>query len=115
MWRQEEAGVKIKKGDTVEVISGRDRGLRAEVLRVLPTGGKVVVQGANVRKKHQRQVQAAGRTMSPGIIQFEAPLDVSKVMLVCPKCGDPARVLIRRDEEGKAQRVCKRCESVIDL
>jgi large subunit ribosomal protein L24 len=107
--------VKIKKGDTVEVISGRDRGLRAEVLRVLPTGGKVIVQGANVRKKHQRQVQAAGRTMSPGIIQFEAPLDISKVMLVCPKCGDPARVSMRRDEEGKPQRVCKRCESVIDL
>jgi large subunit ribosomal protein L24 len=107
--------VRIKKGDTVEVISGRDRGLRGEVLRVLPSEAKVVVQGANVRKKHQRQVQAAGRTMSPGIIQFEAALDVSRVMLVCPKCGDPARVTVRRNEEGKAQRVCKRCESVIDL
>lgn len=105
--------MKIKKGDTVEVISGRDRGLRAEVLRVLPSDSMVIVQGANMRKKHQRQVQAAGRTMSPGIIQFEAPLHVSKVMLVCPKCGDPARVTVRRDEDGGAQRVCKRCDSVI--
>lgn len=107
--------MRIKKGDTVEVISGRDRGLRAEVLRVLPSESKVIVQGANVRKKHQRQVQAAGRTMSPGIIQFEGPLDVSKVMLVCPKCGEPARVTVQRDEEGKPQRVCKRCQAVIDL
>jgi large subunit ribosomal protein L24 len=107
--------VRIKKGDTVEVISGRDRGLRAEVLRVLPSESKVIVQGANLRKKHQRQVQAAGRTMSPGIIQFEGTLDVSKVMLVCPKCGEASRVSVRRDEEGKPQRVCKHCESVIDL
>ena len=106
--------MKIKKGDTVEVISGHDKGLRAEVLRVLPSGFRVIVQGANVRKKHQRQVQAAGRTMSPGIIQFEAPLAVSKVMLVCPKCGALARVKVQRDEQGKAQRVCKRCEAVID-
>ena len=106
--------MKIKKGDTVEVISGHDKGMRAEVLRVLPADSRVVVQGANVRKKHQRQVQAAGRTMSPGIIQFEAPLAVSKVMLVCPKCGNPARVKLQRDEQGKVQRVCRRCEAVID-
>ncbi len=72
------ADVKIKKGDTVEVISGRDKGKRGEVLRVLPKEGRVVVQGVNVRKKHQRQVQTGGRTMNPGMIQFEAPLDAGQ-------------------------------------
>lgn len=105
--------MKIKKGDTVLVISGRNKGLRGEVLRTLPDEGRVVVQGANVRKKHQRQVQAGGRTMNPGVIQFEAPLDVSKVMLVCPKCGKPARTAVQRDEAG-SRRVCKACGSVID-
>jgi large subunit ribosomal protein L24 len=105
--------VKIKKGDTVEVISGRDRGMRGEVLRTLPKEGRLVVQGANLRKKHQRQIQTGGRTMNPGVIQFEAPLDQSKVMLVCPKCGKVVRVAVQR-AEGRARRVCKQCGSVID-
>jgi large subunit ribosomal protein L24 len=105
--------VRVKKGDTVEVISGRDKGARGEVLRTLPLEGRLVVQGVNVRKKHQRQVQAGGRSMNPGIIQFEAPLAASKVMLVCPKCGKLARIGLQR-VEGKAQRVCKQCESAID-
>ena len=105
--------MKIKKGDTVEVISGRDKGVRGEVLRTIPEQGRVVVQGANLRKKHQRQVQAGGRSMNPGVIQFEAPLDVAKVMLVCPKCGKVARVAVRR-EDGGARRACKQCQSLID-
>ena len=105
--------MKIKKGDTVEVISGRDKGMRGEVLRTLPEEGRVVVQGANLHKKHQRKVQAGGRTMNPGVIQFEAPLDVAKVMLVCPKCGEVVRVALRR-EEGGSRRMCKQCESMID-
>ncbi len=104
---------KIKRGDTVEVISGRDKGTRGEVLKVLASEAYVVVQGVNIRKKHQRQVQAAGRTMTPGIIQYEAPVDISHVMLVCPKCGEPSRVGIQR-EEGRSQRVCKNCDNVID-
>ena len=105
--------MKIKKGDTVEVISGRDKGMRGEVLRTLPKEGRLVVQGANLRKKHQRQIQTGGRTMNPGVIQFEAPLDQAKVMLVCPKCGEVVRVAVQRDD-GRARRVCKQCESVID-
>jgi large subunit ribosomal protein L24 len=105
--------VRIKKGDTVEVISGRDEGMRGEVIRVLPKEDRLVVQGVNLRKKHQRQVQAGGRTMNPGIIQFEAPVHVSNVMLVCPKCDKPTRVGVRR-ETGKAQRVCKNCQAIID-
>jgi large subunit ribosomal protein L24 len=104
---------KIKRGDTIEVISGRDKGARGEVLRVLPSESRLVVKGINVRKKHQRQVQSGGRTMTPGIIQFEAPIAIGNVMLVCPKCGKLARVGVTR-ESGKSQRVCKRCQAIVD-
>lgn len=108
--------LKIHKGDTVEIISGRleDKGKRGEVIRVLPKDERVVVQGVNLRTKHQRQVQSQGRTISPGKVRFEAPLDISNVMLVCPKCSKPTRVGLSRSEDGKAVRVCKQCESIID-
>jgi len=107
--------MKIRKGDEVEVISGRweDKGKRGEVIRVLPKESRVIVQGVNLRKKHQSQVQTQGRTLTPGIIEFEGSIDVSNVMLVCPKCDEPTRVGIQR-EDGEAIRVCKRCEALID-
>ncbi len=108
--------VKIRKGDTVEVISGRleDKGKRGEVVNVFIDDHRLVVQGVNIRTKHQKQTQTrAGRNMNPGRIQFEAPLDISNVMLVCPKCSEPTRVAIQRDDEG-AHRVCKNCEATID-
>lgn len=108
--------VKIRKGDTVEVISGslEDKGKRGEVINVLLDDRRVVVQGVNIRTKHQKQVQTkAGRNMNPGRIQFEVPVDISNVMLVCPKCGVAARVGVQRDDEG-VHRVCKNCEAVID-
>ena len=106
--------VKIRKGDTVEVISGRleDKGKRAEVIKVLPDEGRVIVQGVNVRKKHQRQVQSQGRTMNPGIIEFEGPIHISNVMLVCPSCSEAVRVGIRRSEDG-VTRICKNCQAEI--
>jgi large subunit ribosomal protein L24 len=107
--------VKIRKGDIVEVISGRneDKGRRGEVIKVIPDDRRVVVQGVNIRKKHQSQVQAQGRTLSPGIIEFEAPIHVSNVMLVCPSCDEASRVGVDR-EDGEPRRVCKRCGSLID-
>ena len=104
--------VKIRKGDTVEVISGKleDKGKRGEVINVLPDENRVVVQGVNLRKKHQRQVQTQGRTMNPGIIEFEGPVSISNVMLVCPQCGEPTRVGLLRNEEG-SMRVCKKCQA----
>jgi large subunit ribosomal protein L24 len=107
--------VKIRKGDTVEIISGRleDKGKRGEVIRVLPIEHHVVVQGVNLRKKHQRQVQTQGRTLSPGIIEFEAPISISNVMLVCPECGQPVRIGLLRTSDG-VQRVCKKCEAKFD-
>ncbi len=106
---------KIRKGDTVEIISGRfeDKGKRGEVIKVLPNEKRVVVQGVNVRKKHQRQVQTQGRTLSPGIIEFEAPTDISNVMLVCPKCNERTRVAVQR-ENNEVHRVCKKCGALLD-
>ncbi|GJQ52319.1 MAG: 50S ribosomal protein L24 [Anaerolineaceae bacterium] len=108
--------VKIRKGDTVEVISGRleDKGKRGEVINVLIKDRRVVVQGVNVRTKHQKQVQTqAGRSINPGRIQFENPMDISKVMLVCPTCKAATRVGVQRDNDG-ARRVCKKCQAFID-
>ena len=108
--------VKIRKGDTVEVINGRleDKGKRGEVINVLIADRRVVVQGVNIRTKHKKQVQTqAGRQMKPGRIQFEGPIDISNVMLVCPKCGEITRVSVQRDDNG-AHRVCKNCEAAID-
>ena len=106
---------KIRKGDTVEVITGRevDKGKRGEVIKVLPRKNSLVIQKLNLRKKHQRAVQTQGRQINPGIIEFEAPLHISNVMLVCPKCSKPARVGLTRDDEG-SHRVCKNCGKRID-
>ena len=107
--------VKIRKGDTIEVINGRleEQGKRGEVIKVLPDEHRVVVSGINVRTKHQRKVQTQGRTINPGRIKFEAPVDISNVMLVCPKCNTPTRVGVHRDDDG-SHRVCKQCQAVID-
>jgi large subunit ribosomal protein L24 len=108
--------VKIRKGDTVEIISGRseDKGKRGEVIRVIPEDSRLVVQGVNIRTKHQRQVQARGRTINPGRVRFEAPIHISNVMLVCPKCGKSTRLSIQREGDAAAQRLCKHCRASID-
>jgi len=108
--------IKIKKGDTVRVINGRleDKGKTGEVINILLKSHRVVVQGVNLRTKHQKQVQtAAGRNINPGRIQFEGSVDISNVMLVCPSCKEATRVGVKRDENG-ARRVCKNCEALID-
>ena len=108
--------VKIRKGDTVEVISGslEDKGKRGEVINVLIDERRVVVQSVNLRTKHQKQTQTSrGRTIKPGRIKIEGPMDISNVMLVCPKCNEPTRVSVTRDESG-AHRVCKHCQALID-
>jgi len=107
--------VKIRKGDLVEVISGPedDKGKRGDVIKVLPDEARVVVQGINMRTKHQRQVQSQGRTVNPGIVRFEAPLSISNVMVVCKKCNKPTRVKLVREGE-KTKRVCKECNAIID-
>jgi large subunit ribosomal protein L24 len=104
--------VRIKKGDTVEIIAGKDRGKRGEVLKVLPQKNRVVVQGLNLRKKHQRaRPGAGGRQLAPEILTFEGSMDASNVMIICPKCGERTRVGYHRDEDGTGARVCKQCEA----
>jgi len=106
---------KIKRGDQVEIVTGRteDKGKRGEVLRVFPKSRKIMVQGLNIRTKHQKQVQSEGRTVNPGIVKLEAPMNMSNVMLICKKCNKPTRVGFVR-EENKSIRVCKKCGAKLD-
>jgi large subunit ribosomal protein L24 len=107
-------GNHIKKGDTVEVISGNDLGFRGTVQRMLPRKNRVVVAGVNIVKKHQRPVRAGRSEVQAGVIEFEGPIDVSNVMLVCPRCDERTRVGFVEREDGSKARVCKRCGEVID-
>ena len=100
------AGLKIKKGDRVRVLTGKDRGHEGQVMRVIPSTGKVIVDGANVAKKHQRATKA---TMQGGIIDKDMPMPVANVALVCPACGKPTRVGYKIDKDGTKARVCKKC------
>ena len=105
--------IRIRKDDMVEIISGNDRGARGRVLRAIPKDRRVVIESVNIRKKHQSAIQAGRGQVQAGIIQFEAPIDVSNVMLICPNCGERTRVGLRR-ENGEAIRVCKKCGEDID-
>ena len=107
--------IKIRKNDLVEVIAGNaeDKGKRGEVIRVMPEESRVVVQGINMRTKHQRQVQSQGRTVNPGKVRFEAPISISNVMMVCKKCNKLTRVGLLR-EGNVTKRVCKECGALID-
>jgi large subunit ribosomal protein L24 len=100
------AGLKIKKGDRVRVLTGKDRGKDGNVTRVLPDVGKVIVDGVNVAKKHQRATKA---TMQGGIIDKDMPLPVANVALLCPACGKTTRVGYKIDGDGTKVRVCKKC------
>ena len=102
--------MRIKKGDTVKVLSGNDKGKTGEVLEVIPKSGKVVVKGINIRKKH---IKPRKQGEEGGIIPVECAIDSSIVNVVCPKCGKSTRVGYVV-EDGKKFRVCKKCNSKID-
>jgi large subunit ribosomal protein L24 len=97
--------MKIKKGDRVKVLSGKDRGKEGEVMRALPSKGKVIVEGVNMVKKNQRQTRA---TMQGGIIDKDMPIPVANVAVVCSTCG-ATRIGFRFDDAGRKVRVCKKC------
>jgi len=105
---------RIKKGNTVEIISGDDRGLRGTVQWVYPKEERVIVSGINIVKKHQRPMRAGRAQVQPGIIEFEAPIHMSNIMLVCPRCNQRTRVSFVRREDGSKVRVCKQCNEMID-
>ena len=107
--------MRIKVNDTVEVISGNFKGVRGTVQRVYPKKKMVVVSGVNIVKKHQKPTAAGGRSRAQGgIIEFEAPLHVSNVMLVCPKSGKPTRVGVEVLSDGSRARVSKKSGEMIN-
>ena len=104
--------MRIRQNDTVEVISGKDLGKRGKVQLVLPRKGLLMVEGVNIVKRHQRPTAAVRQA---GIIQKEAPLPLSKVMLVCQRCNKAVRVGYRFLEDGRKVRMCRSCHEMIDL
>ncbi len=106
--------MRIKKGDKVIVVAGNDKGVTGDVIRVVPTKNKLAVDGVNIRKKAQRAQNVGGRQVQGGMIEFEALIDVSNVMLVCPHTGNPTRIGIRRDEDGRRIRYSKQSGQDID-
>ena len=103
--------MKIKKGDTVRILYGKDSGKQGVVVATNPKSKKIVVDGINIFKKH---VKGDGRTKTSEILTIVKPLDVSKVILICSSCGKPTRVGIKR-EGDKVERVCKKCNKVIEI
>ncbi len=101
----------VKKNDMVEIIAGKERGKTGKVLRVLPGKGRVVVENLNVIKRHTRPSQ-----LNPegGIIEKEAPLSLSNVMLVCGSCNQATRTGVRLLEDGSKTRYCKKCNENVD-
>ena len=102
--------MKIKKGDQVIVVTGRDKGKKGEVIRSMPKDGKLLVKGINMVKRHQRPTQTA----PGGIVEKEAPIDVSNVALVDPKTGAATRVGFKVLEDGRKVRVAKKSGVQID-
>ena len=102
-------GLNIKKGDTVQIISGKDRGATGKVILTMPKDERVLVEGVNRIKKHTRITTNQRGAQSGGIVTQEAPVHASNVMVVCPSCSKPSRVGHRQDEAGKNVRICRRC------
>ena len=102
----------IRKNDNVVVTTGKDRGKRGRVLRVVPEKNRVVVEGVNMIKRHtkanpQRQVKG-------GVVEREAPVHASNVQMVCPECGKPTRLGSKLLEDGRKVRICRKCSEVVD-
>lgn len=105
---------KIKKGDKVEIIAGKDKGQQGIVLRMINKQDRLVVESLNLVKKHRKAQQQGQQAVQAGIIEKEAPLHISNVMLVCPQCGASTRVGFHDNAEGRQVRVCKKCKQDIE-
>jgi len=111
--KQKTKKMKIKKGDNVRVIAGKDRGKEGEVVQVEPRKGRVTVHDINIMKKAVRPHPQ--KNPQGGIVEMPRSLDISNVKLVCPRCSKPARVTFKKDAEGKTSRKCKKCGELIDV
>ncbi len=103
--------MKIRKNDTVLVITGKDKGKKGKVRSAYPEKERIMVEGINFTKRHMR---ATGQAKQAGIIEREAPIHVSNVMLLCSKCNHPTRVGFHSLEDGRRVRICRSCGEVID-
>jgi large subunit ribosomal protein L24 len=106
-----ESKYRIKKNDVVQVIAGKDKGKSGKVMRVIPKKDRVIVEKINMVKRHMKPNQ---QTRQGGILEKEAPIAVSNLMLVCSKCTDPTRVGYRILDDDRKVRFCKKCGEVID-
>ena len=105
-------GLHVRKNDTVVVLAGKDKGRKARVLRVYPSDGSAIVEGVNFMRKHTKANPQ--RNVKGGILEREAPVDASNLMVVCGECGKPARLGHKRLEDGKKVRTCRRCGGIVD-
>ncbi len=103
--------MKIRKNDTVLVIAGKDRGKKGKVRFAYPRKQQVIIEGINFIKKHSK---ARGAVKQAGIIDLEAPVDISNLMLLCDKCNKPGRIGFRKLEDGRRVRICRACGEVIE-
>jgi len=103
--------LRIKKNDIVTVTKGKDAGKNGKVLKVFTKSGKIIIEKVNFVKRHTRPSQ---KVQQGGILEKEAPISISKVMLICNKCGKPTKVKIGSLAEGKKVRVCKKCGEMLD-
>ena len=106
------AEINIRKNDRVLVITGKDKGKKGRVIEVLPRKRKVIIEGVNVIKRHNKANSRRG--VQGGIIERESPIDVSNVMVICPHCSNPTRAGHQVLSDGQRTRACKRCGAAIE-
>ncbi len=102
----------IRRNDTVVVMTGKDRGKRGRVLKIVPSTNRVIVEGVNFIKRHTRPNPQ--KNIKGGIVQREASIHASNVQLVCPECGAKTRIGRKLLNDGRKVRVCRKCEGVVD-
>ncbi|OVE79010.1 50S ribosomal protein L24 [bacterium I07] len=102
--------MKVVKNDTVLVVTGNYKGKRGKVLKVFPKQNRVIVEGVNFIKRHTKPTQ---KNQQGGIVEKEAPVHVSNLMVVCPKCDTPSRLGNKRIQDGKKVRICRNCEEML--
>ena len=102
----------IRKNDNVVVTTGKDRGKRGRVVRLVPEKNRLIIEGVNIVKRHTKANPQ--RNIKGGVVEREAPLHASNVQLVCPECGKPTRIGRKVLADGRKVRVCRKCEGVVD-
>ena len=102
----------VRKNDNVVIVTGKDRGKRGRVLKVLPARNRLVVEGANMVKRHTRPNPQ--RNIKGGIVEREGSLHASNVQIVCPDCGAPTRIVHQLIGDGRKVRVCRKCDGAVD-